>query len=364
MASRSKDYIFHKSGVKSGPDSSPDSVHESEAVPDCEDRNAGEVEETISPDSTGLPEAAQPDAETQAAPAASPDPGEEAAGEDEELLEMLEQLSDTIDTAHTVLAGQHEIASNALDPAPPAPSEFLPPPPPTPPAKRNRALPLLAASAGVVLGVGALAAFWMLWKSPPAGDSGKLAKTQDRATQTFVSRSPLSATVTPRIRDDPPATPEARVSPEQASTAPPSPAQASLAPPPEPEEPPGDEPAAMTEAVAVVPKAPAKVAVIPKEKKPELPPLPEDEEAQILARGKMLTATGDVAAARLAYDYAARRKSVESMFALAQTYDPEMLAAWSVVGIQPDMRAAMRTQRVCEAVLDSAKQGGWVEIPG
>ena len=30
---------------------------------------------------------------------------------------------------------------------------------------------------------------------------------------------------------------------------------------------------------------------------------------------------------------------------------------------QPDMRAAMRTQVVCDAVLDSAKQGQWVEIP-
>ncbi len=30
---------------------------------------------------------------------------------------------------------------------------------------------------------------------------------------------------------------------------------------------------------------------------------------------------------------------------------------------QPDMKAALRTQRVCDAVLDSAKQGQWVEIP-
>ena len=30
---------------------------------------------------------------------------------------------------------------------------------------------------------------------------------------------------------------------------------------------------------------------------------------------------------------------------------------------QPDMKRALRTQRVCEAVLDSAKQGRWVEIP-
>ena len=30
---------------------------------------------------------------------------------------------------------------------------------------------------------------------------------------------------------------------------------------------------------------------------------------------------------------------------------------------QPDMKAALRTQRVCDAVLDSAKQGQWVDIP-
>jgi len=31
---------------------------------------------------------------------------------------------------------------------------------------------------------------------------------------------------------------------------------------------------------------------------------------------------------------------------------------------QPDMKCALRTQKVCEAVLDSAKQGQWVEISG
>jgi predicted dehydrogenase len=31
---------------------------------------------------------------------------------------------------------------------------------------------------------------------------------------------------------------------------------------------------------------------------------------------------------------------------------------------QPNMRTAMRTQRVCDAVLESARQGQWVEIPG
>lgn len=31
-------------------------------------------------------------------------------------------------------------------------------------------------------------------------------------------------------------------------------------------------------------------------------------------------------------------------------------------GVQPDFRSAMRTQKVCDAVLASARQGGWVEI--
>ena len=30
--------------------------------------------------------------------------------------------------------------------------------------------------------------------------------------------------------------------------------------------------------------------------------------------------------------------------------------------VQPDIRTALRTQRVCDAVLDSAKSGQWVEL--
>jgi len=30
---------------------------------------------------------------------------------------------------------------------------------------------------------------------------------------------------------------------------------------------------------------------------------------------------------------------------------------------QPNMRAALRTQRVCDAVLESAKKRAWIEIP-
>lgn len=349
MASRSKDYIFHKSGVKSGPDSSPDSVHESEAVPDCEDRNAGEVEETISPDSTGLPEAAQPDAETQAAPAASPDPGEEAAGEDEELLEMLEQLSETIDTAHNVLSEQQELASGTPHTAQPAPHEFSPPPPPIV-AKRSGVIPLLAASAGVLLGVGALAVSWLLWRSPPSPDTGKLAKAQDRVTETVVSRSPLPMALTPRADPEPAATPEPQTPSQPDGAAAPSRAEAPPAPAKE-REPPADEPAAVAGPAATSTKETLETAAIPAEKtpdvpplaaEPDLPPLAAAEEARLLERGKELTASGDISSTRLAYEYAAHRGSVNAMFALAQTYDPEMLAAWSVVGIRPDMSAALK----------------------
>lgn len=345
MASRSKDNIFPKSGTNSGPETASDSGHEPAQEHEPEDRSAVDTGDKVAPGNPDNPEIAPPDSD--AVPGASPGVSEDGGRvEDEELLEMLEQLSETIDTAHTVLAEQHDVASGAIQTTPPAPSEFLPPSPPTPPAKRGSALPLLAATAGVLLGVGALTASWLLWKSSPSREAGTPVKLQDRATGTFDSRNPPPTSLTPRGNTEPAKPPEPKAAPEPDSPPAPSPVQAALAPvtepvPPAEEEPPADEPAAITETPAVSETKPAEVAALPEEKKPELPPLSEEEEMQLLARGKTLTATGDVSSARLAYEYAARRRSVDAMFALAQTYDPEMLAAWSVVGIQPDMNAAL-----------------------
>ncbi len=369
MARESKDITHPKSG--------PDSVHE----PDREDHDAGDAGETTVPGNAGTPEPSPPDED--GALTGSPRAMLDAAGvEDEELLEMLEQLSDTIDTAQNALAGQHEFVSGAMHAEPPAPSQFLPPPPPPPPAKRNRALPLLAASAGVLLGVGVLAAFWLLWSPPSSPIAGKPVKTQDRVSETIVSRRPPPRAETPRVDAEPPVRTELPSPSKLASTAPPppdqgapapmkAPEQAALAPvkapeqtaPPPPEqaapapmkppeqaapapvkvsEPPNDRPAAMAGPSAANLEKPVELAAIPVEIKPDLPTLAPEDEARLLARGKTLTATGDVASARLAYEYAARRGSSGAMFALAQTYDPEMLAAWSVVGMQPDLSAAAK----------------------
>ncbi|GBE43827.1 hypothetical protein BMS3Bbin10_01909 [bacterium BMS3Bbin10] len=273
---------------------------------------------------------------------------------------MLEQLSETIDTAHNVLSEQQELASGTPHTAQPAPHEFSPPPPPIV-AKRSGVIPLLAASAGVLLGVGALAVSWLLWRSPPSPDTGKLAKAQDRVTETVVSRSPLPMALTPRADPEPAATPEPQTPSQPDGTAAPSRAEAPPAPAKE-REPPADEPAAAAGPAATSTKETLEVAAIPAEKtpdplplaaektpdlppvaaEPDLPPLAAAEEARLLERGKELTASGDISSTRLAYEYAAHRGSVNAMFALAQTYDPEMLAAWSVVGIRPDMSAALK----------------------
>lgn len=166
---------------------------------------------------------------------------------------------------------------------------------------------LLAASTGVMLGIGALVAFWLLWSSPPSRVTGSLLKSKSRFTETFVSGSvPVRQT--------------------QASMAP---ALELLAPVSEPN-------------AGLSPKKPVDAAAIRGEKYPDLPFLAADEEALLLARGKALTASGDVAGARLAYEFAARRNSADAMFALAQTYDPEYNSAWSISGIRPNMSAALK----------------------
>ena len=160
-------------------------------------------------------------------------------------------------------------------------------------------------------------------------------KTQDRVSETIVSRSPPPRAETPRVDAEPPVRKEMQLPSRPVRTPLPPPAQAALAPVSAAGAPNGA-PAAAS------PEKPLELAAIPVEKKPDLPTLAPEDEARLLARGKTLTATGDVSSARLAYEYAARRKSVDAMYALAQTYDPEMLAAWSVVGMPPDMKLALK----------------------
>ena len=94
---------------------------------------------------------------------------------------------------------------------------------------------------------------------------------------------------------------------------------------------------AVVAALAVKPA----VAAVPVEKVPAPPFIGKAEETQLLKRGRDLIISGDVASARLAYEYAAHRGSADAMYALAQTYDIEVLASWDVVGIEPDIKMAL-----------------------
>jgi len=74
--------------------------------------------------------------------------------------------------------------------------------------------------------------------------------------------------------------------------------------------------------------------------------LSPEMEASMFAKSRKLLATGDVAGARLVFDFLARHGSARGAFALAQTYDPEFLESLSVRGgVRPDMTKAMKWYR-------------------
>lgn len=344
---------------------------------------------------------------------------------DEELLEMLEQLSETIDSAHNVLAEQ-QVHSPEVKPAEPhialeeqahgLEEQFyglqeqagdleeqtsvldfpLTPPLPGTPATKSFIVPFLATIFGVIFGIAALAALWLFWNSPGNPGDIDLAKGQDRFSGTAVSRpvkseerapsqasipaktaeplqpstsinpAPAPAPVAQAVQTPEPATP----SPEPVTkpiTAPPAqPAiveppvkvvKKALVPPAE-SAPPTAPAAPAIEISKDAPQTPAKTASLPEpatepvkeqpviapvgiEKTPALPSIGKAEEVVFLKRGRDLVDSGDVASARLAYEYAALRGSADAMFALAQTYDPEMLSSWNVFGIEPDAKIAL-----------------------
>jgi TPR repeat protein len=57
-----------------------------------------------------------------------------------------------------------------------------------------------------------------------------------------------------------------------------------------------------------------------------------------LARSKIQQ--GDIAAARRLLERASDSDKAEAWFALAETYDPKMLAQWGVLGVKPDREKA------------------------
>jgi hypothetical protein len=83
---------------------------------------------------------------------------------------------------------------------------------------------------------------------------------------------------------------------------------------------------------------------------PAQPPISLDELA-LLERCEGLIAAGDMAAARLALAQAAEQGSVNARFALAETYDPNVLAAWGLRDRIADVAAA-------RSLYEQARAGG------
>ena len=96
-------------------------------------------------------------------------------------------------------------------------------------------------------------------------------------------------------------------------------------------EPPGPAPSAeASNAVAAAPPEPVKLAASP----------PNEEARQFVARARDFIAQGDVTTARLFLERAADRGDARATFALAETYDPLVLARWKARGVAPDIDKA------------------------
>jgi succinate dehydrogenase/fumarate reductase flavoprotein subunit len=75
------------------------------------------------------------------------------------------------------------------------------------------------------------------------------------------------------------------------------------------------------------------------------------EAAAYIARAHAKIQQGDIAAARRLLERASRSDDGEAWFVLAETYDPQMLASWGVIGMKPDLEKA-------KTLYQEAERGG------
>jgi len=64
------------------------------------------------------------------------------------------------------------------------------------------------------------------------------------------------------------------------------------------------------------------------------------ESAAYIARARTKIQQGDIAGARRLLERASESDDGDAFFALAETYDPRMLAKWGVLGLKPDLALA------------------------
>jgi hypothetical protein len=202
--------------------------------------------------------------------------------------------------------------------------------------RRRSSLPgfLIAGAAGLVL-AGGLAYF-----------------TLGRDDNTAPAPVPEQRTASAPVQAEPPAEPAREPGPAP-SDEPREPAQASAEPPPQRRAAPA-EPEAAAPTPAAPPTAPAVPAPAPA---PRVAAPAPAEIAGLLKRARELIEVGDIGAARLLLDRAASGNDGAALFALAETYDPAMLAQWRVRGVRPDVgRARAFYQRALDRGVAQAQE--------
>jgi hypothetical protein len=139
--------------------------------------------------------------------------------------------------------------------------------------------------------------------------------------------------------DQPTAEPAAASSPSEGPADPIEPSVAALAPAPEP--PPAEPAAAAEPSEVAVPAPPASEATTRG--------VPSAQVDIVVNRGDEVLATGDIAAARLLYEWAASAGDARAALALGKTHDPLYLAQMRVRGAWADLDKAAEWYKVAEA---------------
>lgn len=95
----------------------------------------------------------------------------------------------------------------------------------------------------------------------------------------------------------------------------------------------------------VEPLRPAEPAALP----PALPAVAPEEVRKMLARAASLIRDGQIGSARALLELAARSRDPEAVLALADTYNPKMLARWRAIGILGNEARALSLYRQAAA---------------
>ncbi|HVX99736.1 MAG TPA: hypothetical protein VHA55_08100 [Pseudorhodoplanes sp.] len=200
--------------------------------------------------------------------------------------------------------------------------------PPLPPIENTKLDMRRGARVVFMVGGAALAAFYVAGVLPNLNRSGLEPAADPQAETTVMKVASADAAGAKTARLEVPPMPPAAKQPEP----PKWPDPVSVKPAQE------NAPAAQSAPVAAAQPAAAPVAEPPVKPARAIPP---EELELMLKRGEEFIATGDLAAARLVLERAARAQNARAAFALASTYDPVVLEKMKVVGTPGDLELAI-----------------------